>query len=664
MSSDENLDLLSINCIRCLSLDAVEAARSGHPGAPLGFAPACYTLWTRFLKHSPSEPKWPGRDRFILSAGHASMLLYSLLHLTGYDLTLDDIRNFRQLDSRTPGHPEYGLTPGVEATTGPLGQGVANAVGMALGRELIGARFNRPGFELTDYHVYAACSDGDMMEGVCSEAASLAGHLGLGRLVLLYDSNGITIEGSTDLAFSEDVAARFGAYGWKVVTVEDANDLTALSEAIATAREERSRPALVIVHSKIGFGSPNLEGSETSHGAPFGPEEVMLTKRNLGFPEDLEFHVPDAVRTQMRKAVGRGKSLVQEWEKLFSMYSQKYPELAAEWQRAMAGELPEGWEQALPQFEPGTSMATRNASGKVLESLAPVMWELIGGSADLGPSNITTMNGYGSVRTHDFSGRNIHYGIREHAMGSIMNGIALHGGIIPYGGTFLVFSDYMRPSVRLAALMGLKVIYLFTHDSLGVGEDGPTHQPVEQLATLRAIPGLTVIRPCDANAVVEAWRAALTNDGPTAIALSRQGLRILDRRPGCGAEKLALGAYVVTGGPTAEITIIATGSELSTAMEASGMLESEGISTRVVDMPSWELFDRQAQSYREEVFPEGMKAVVVEAGISQGWHRYVGMNGETVTVDDFGVSAPGPLAMERLGISVEAVVQRARKLAG
>ncbi len=662
MDGSDELDQLCVNAIRCLAIDAIEAANSGHPGAPMGLAPVGYTLWTRFLRHNPANPDWPGRDRFVLSAGHASMLLYSLLYLTGYDVPIEEIERFRQLGSRTPGHPELGVTPGVEVTTGPLGQGISNAVGMALARELVGARFNRPGYDLTDYYIYAICSDGDLMEGVSSEACSLAGHLGLGRLVCLYDDNRITIEGCTDLAFSEDVAARFRAYGWNTLAVADANDIEEVAEAIEQARAEESGPSLVMVRSRIACGSPNLEGSEASHGAPLGAEEAVLTKQNLGWPSEGSFRVPERVLEHMRSAVELGRLLEQEWEERFQSYREAHPELAQEWLRVMGKELPRGWEESLPSFEAGKSIATRSASGKVLEALAPVVGELIGGSADLGPSNQTLIKGYEGVRKGDFSGRNLHFGVREHGMAALMNGMARHGGIIPYGGTFLVFSDYMRPAVRLAALMGLRVVYVFTHDSLGVGEDGPTHQPVEQLAALRAIPGLTVIRPADANETVQAWKVALERQGPTALALSRQGLPVMDREVLAPAGGLARGAYALVEDAGAELTLIATGSEVALVLEAREALAADGIGARVISMPSWELFDEQDESYRRKVLPPGIMALAVEAGIAQGWHRYVGDSGAVVSVESFGVSAPGSQALARAGFTVENVVAKSRAL--
>lgn len=664
MNTSDDLDLLCINAIRCLSIDAIEAAKSGHPGAPMGLAPVGYTLWTSFLRHNPANPGWPGRDRFVLSAGHASMLLYSLLYLTGYDVSLDDLRDFRQLGSKTPGHPEFGLTPGIEVTTGPLGQGLSMAVGMALAGELVGARFNKPGFNLTDYHVYVIASDGDMMEGVTSEACSLAGHLGLGKLVCVYDDNKITIEGCTDLSFSEDVGARFRSYGWHIApSVADANDLEAVAASIEDAKAVTSQPSLVIVRSKIACGSPNKEGSEEAHGAPLGADETMLTKRNLGYPPEQEFCVPEDVLARMRQALAMGAEKEAEWNELFGAWAKAFPDLAADWQRVMAGRLPEGWEEALPVFEAGSKVATRGASGKVLAALAPEIPELIGGSADLGPSNQTFIKGYGSISKSDFSGRNIHFGIREHAMGSIMNGMARHGGVIPYGGTFLVFADYMRPPIRLASLMKAHVVYVFTHDSLGVGEDGPTHQPVEQLASLRSIPGLVVIRPADANETAEAWRVALERKGPVALALTRQGLPVLDRESFAPAAELAKGAYVLTGTlDDADILLVATGSEVQLALSAREVLAEEDVTAAVVSMPSWELFEEQDAAYRERVLPRGVRKLAIEAGVTMGWDKYIGDSGDVVGWNRFGMSAPGDVALATAGFTVDNVVSRARSL--
>ena len=663
MESGKEIDLLCVKTIRALIIDAIEAANSGHPGAPMGMAPVAYALWTRFMRYNPKNPDWPGRDRFVLSAGHASMILYTLLYLTGYDLPLEEIKRFRQLGSHTPGHPEAGCAPGVEVTTGPLGQGISNAVGIALARELIGARFNRPGHDLTDYFIYVLASDGDLMEGVASEACSLAGHLGLRHLICLYDDNRITIEGPTELSFTENVQERFRAYGWYVSSVPDANDIDAVSRAIDEARRQEL-PALVAIRSKIACGSPNLEGSEQAHGAPLGGEEALLTKKNLGCPEEEVFYVPEEVLDHMRLAVERGGNLEKKWQEDFKSYASEYPDLVAEWERAMKGQLPAGWRDLLPVFRAGKKIATREASGKVLEALAPVTWELIGGSADLAPSNKTFIKGYESVRKGDFSGRNIHFGVREHGMGAIMTGMARHGGIIPYGGTFLVFSDYMRPSIRLAAMMGLKVIYVFTHDSLGVGEDGPTHQPVEQIAALRAIPNLTVIRPADANETSEAWSAALTRKGPVALILSRQGLPTLDRKDLAPASALHRGAYIladVSGKP--DIALVATGSEVGIALSVSRKLAEEGIKARVISMPSWEMFDEQEEEYRLSVLPPDLIArVSIEAGVTQGWRKYVGDRGFPIGVDRFGVSAPGNQAMAWAGLTVDNVAEKAKSL--
>ncbi|MFH1149825.1 MAG: transketolase [Actinomycetota bacterium] len=661
MTDGEDIDVLSINSIRCLAIDAIERASSGHPGAPMGLAPVGYTLWQRFLRHNPANPEWPGRDRFVLSAGHASMLIYSLLYLTGYDLSPEDLMAFRQLGSRTPGHPEYGHTAGIEVTTGPLGQGISNAVGMALARELVRARFNRPGYDLGDYYVYVIASDGDMMEGVASEACSLAGHLGLGRLIVLYDDNHITIEGTTALSFSEDVAGRFSAYGWAVQRVPDANDIEAVADAITAARLEDSAPSLIMAHSHIACGSPNLEGSEESHGAPLGADEAILTKENLGWASG-EFCVPGEVLLNMRRALQLGAALEGEWNEMMDSYTSEHAAEAEEYRRVTACRLPGGWEEHLPAFETGTRVSTRGASGKVLASLAGVMPELVGGSADLGPSNKTFIKGYGSISRGDFSGRNIHFGVREHGMAAIMNGMARHGGIIPYGGTFLVFADYMRPAIRMAALMGLKVVYVFTHDSLGVGEDGPTHQPVEQLASLRAMPGLVVIRPADANETSVAWRVALARNGPTALALSRQDLPVLDRVVLASAEGLLRGAYVLAGSEVPGLTLVGTGSEVALAIEARAALAAEGIDARVVSMPSWELFDEQEEDYRGTVLPPTDKILSVEAGVTMGWRRHVGDSGDVIGFDRFGMSAPGGIALAEAGFTVANVVERAKAL--
>ena len=667
-SNHSDLDHLCINTIRTLAMDGVQKANSGHPGMPMGTADMAYVLWTQFLKHNPANPAWPDRDRFILSAGHGSMLLYSLLHLTGYDLPLDELKNFRQWGSRTPGHPEYGLTPGVEMTTGPLGQGFATGVGMAIAERFLAAHFNRPGHTIVDHFTYAIVSDGDLMEGISHEAASLAGHLRLGKLIYLYDDNGITIEGSTDLAFSEDVAARFRAYGWHVQQV-DGYDLAAIAGAIRAAQSETMRPSLIIARTHIGFGSPHKQDTAGVHGSPLGEEELRLTKQNLGWPVEPPFHIPDQALARFRQAVERGRDWETDWQTRFAAYAAAYPELTAEWEMAMSGELPPGWDADLPVFKPEDGpVATRVASGKALNALAPRLPTLIGGAADLAPSNKTYLNGQGDFEADTPGGRNLHFGVREHAMGAILNGLTLHGGVITYGGTFLVFSDYMRPAIRLAAMMELPVTYVFTHDSIGIGEDGPTHQPIEQLAALRAIPGLTVIRPADANETVEAWRVALTHrDGPVALALTRQKLPTLDRARLASADGLARGAYILAeaenGQP--EVIIIATGSEVHVALAAQELLAQRGVAARVVNMPSWELFERQPRDYRHAVLPPAITArLAVEAGVAQGWHRYVGPAGDVVSIERFGASAPYKVLWEKFGFTAENVATRALALLG
>ena len=663
----DSLDELCVNTIRILSAECVEKAKSGHPGMPMGASGMAYVLWTRFLRHNPSNPEWFNRDRFVLSAGHGSMLLYSLLHLTGYDLSLDDLKDFRQWQSKTPGHPEYGLTPGVETTTGPLGQGLANGVGMAMAECYLAARFNRPAFEILNHFTYGIVSDGDLMEGVSHEAASLAGHLKLGKLIYLYDDNHISIEGSTDLAFTEDRLSRFKAYDWHTEYVEDGNDLDAIESAIIRAQEETERPSLIAVRTHIGFGSPNKQDTAAAHGSPLGEEELVLTKRNLGWPEEPAFYIPEKARDNFRQAVSNGRAMEQEWRSLFENYKQTYPEMAAVWDKLVEGELLEGWERSIPSFPADEKgMATRTASGKVLNDMAPFLLNLIGGSADLAPSNMTLLKESDDFQAGNYVGRNIRFGVREHVMGSILNGLSLHGGLVPYGGTFLIFSDYMRPPIRLAALMGLQVIYVFTHDSIGLGEDGPTHQPIEQLAALRAIPNLTVIRPCDANETAEAWRMALKRkDGPVALALTRQNVPTLDREIYAPADSLSHGAYVLkeAGDSGPEAILIASGSEVTIALEAAEKLEEDGVKTRVVSMPSWELFEQQSADYRERVFPDGVKArVAIEAGISQGWHRYVGQAGEVVGIDHFGASAPFNVLYEQFGLTPDCVVEAAKRI--
>jgi transketolase len=659
------IDQQSINTIRALCMDAVQAANSGHPGAPLGLAPAAYVLWTRLLKHHPANPAWLDRDRFVLSGGHASTLLYSLLFLTGYGLNLEDLKQFRQWGSRTPGHPEYLHTPGVETTTGPLGQGFANAVGMAMAERHLAARFNRPGFDLVDHATYVICGDGDLMEGVTYEAASLAGHLGLGRLIAIYDDNRITIEGSTTIAFTEDVAQRFAACGWQVLRVDDGNDLGAIETALRQARTELDQPTLIMLRTDIAFGSPNKQNTAEAHGAPLGTEEVVLTKRCLGCPEHEQFCVPPEVLVHCRRSLERGEQAEADWLERFRAYRQAHPDLAAQWVDAMSGFLPNGWERALPEFSPTAgAVATRSASGRVLNALAPQLPTLMGGSADLAPSTNTFLKGYAEFQKQSYEGRNIRFGVREHAMGAILSGLLLHHGLRPYGGTFLVFADYMRPAIRMASLMKLPVIYVFTHDSLAVGEDGPTHQPVEQLASLRAIPGLTVIRPCDARETVGAWCQALrTSDGPVALILSRQNLPVLAQsRP----EAVAEGAYILEEDPgPLDALLIATGSEVHLALAARKLLAERGIRTRVVSMPSWELFDKQPSHQRDALLPPTLTCrVAIEAAMPMGWERYVGDQGAVIGMTGFGASAPGGEALQRFGFTAQAVVARVCSLLG
>jgi transketolase len=655
---------MCINTIRTLAMDAVEKAQSGHPGAPMGLAAAAYVLWTRYLRHNPAHPRWPDRDRFVLSGGHASMLLYGLLHLTGYDLSLDDIRSFRQWGSKTPGHPEYGHTPGVETTTGPLGQGLANAVGMAMAERHLAARFNTGDFAIVDHYTYAMCGDGDLMEGISAEAASLAGHLGLGRLTVLYDDNQISIEGPTAITFTEDVARRFEAYDWHVQKVADGNDTALIAAAIEAAQQEADRPSIIMLRTEIAFGSPNKQGTADAHGAPLGAEEVCLTKQCLGCPDDAFFCIHPDVQARFRECLDRGQALETEWEQIFDDFRRHQPEAAAEWRAFIDGRLPAEWSSCLPDFRPQDGpIATRAASGTVLNAVAQKVTNLIGGSADLAPSNKTFLNGEPEFQKTSYGGRNIRFGVREHAMTAIMSGMMLHGGVRPYGGTFLVFADYMRPAIRLAALMGLPVIYVFTHDSIAVGEDGPTHQPVEHLASLRSIPGLTVIRPADATETAEAWRQALlSQDHPVALALTRQKLPVFDRQKMPSAEELGQGAYILadTGGQP-DMIIIASGSEVHLALEAAEALNNrKGVGVRVVSMPSWELFEVAPADYRAQVLPPEVKTrLAVEAGLSMGWERYVLGPDRVIGVDTFGASAPGPVVQAKYGLTVDHIVERA-----
>ena len=678
----DQIDELCINTVRFLSVDAVQKAKSGHPGMPLGAAPMAYVLWTRLLKHNPRNPSWFDRDRFVLSAGHGSMLLYSLLHLTGYDLTLDDIKQFRQFGSKTPGHPERGHTPGVETTTGPLGQGLANAVGMAIAEAQLAARYNRPGLEVIDHATYAIVSDGDLMEGVGSEAASLAGHLRLGKLTCLYDDNYVTLAAGTDITFSEDRARRFEAYGWHTVSVPDGNNLVAIDAALRAARAETARPSLILVRTHIGYGSPNKQDTFEAHGSPLGVDEVRLTKQNLGWPTEPPFLIPEEALAHFREAVSRGARDEAASSERMAAYAKAFPELAQELRRTLNGELPHDWDADIPVFPADAKgMATRVASGKVMNAIAPRLPALTGGSADLDPSTHTALKGLGDfdpaaekgIDTQgsagggwSYAGRNLHFGVREHAMGAIVNGLAAHGGVLPYGSTFLIFSDYMRPPIRLAALMGLHVIHVFTHDSIALGEDGPTHQPVEQLAALRAIPNLTVIRPGDANETAVAWRVAVeTRDRPVLLVLSRQDVPTLDRSRYASADGLLRGAYVLrdAGDGKPDLILIASGAEVGLIVAAAERLSSEGVAVRCVSMPSWELFDALTQADREAVLPPTVHArLAVEAGATQGWHRYVGDAGGVLGVERFGASAPGDVVLREYGFNVEEVCKRARAL--
>jgi transketolase len=666
MTETKELQNKAINTIRFLSADAVQKANSGHPGLPMGDAALAYALWTRHLRFNPANPHWANRDRFVLSGGHGSMLLYSLLHLTGYDLSLEEIKNFRQWGSRTPGHPEYGLTPGVEVTTGPLGQGFSNGVGMAIAATHLAAIFNRPGFDVIDHWIYAIVTDGDLMEGVSSEAASLAGHLKLGRLIYLYDNNHISIDGSTNLAFTEDRAARFEAYGWHVQKVEDGNDVDAVDRAIQAAQQD-PRPSLIVVHTHIGYGLPTRQDTKDAHGEAPGDEELDGAKKKLGWPLSPRFLVPQDVLAFFRQAGPRGQKLEDDWADLMKGYRQAYPDLAAELDRRLAGALPTGWDQDLPEFAPDAKgMATRASSGKVLNAMAKQIPELIGGSADLTPSNKTWLDGSPDFQAETPQGRNFHFGVREHGMGAIINGMGVHGGVIPYGGTFLVFSDYMRPAIRLSALSQYPSIWLYTHDSIGLGEDGPTHQPIEHLAALRAIPHLVTIRPADANEVREAWKIAIERrHGPTVLVFSRQNTPTLDRSEYAPAEGLRRGAYILAdlGDREPELILMATGTEVSLIIEAGARLAAEGVSLRLVSFPSWELFEAQDQAYRDEVLLPSVKArLAVEAGVAQGWERWIGDAGATLTLDRFGASAPYKKIFQELGFTVDHVMEMAHSL--
>lgn len=666
-SMSHSIEQLSINTIRTLSIDAIEKANSGHPGMPMGAAPMAYTLWTQFMKHNPNNPTWFNRDRFVLSAGHGSMLLYSLLHLSGYDVTMDDLKSFRQWGSKTPGHPEYGHTAGVDATTGPLGQGISTAVGMAMAERHLAAKYNRDAYNVVDHYTYAICGDGDLMEGVSSEASSLAAHLGLGRLVVLYDSNDISLDGDLNRSFSESVEDRYKAYGWQVIRVEDGNDVEAVAKAIEEAKADETRPTLIEVRTTIGFGSPNKSGKSASHGSPLGVDETKLTKESYTWTFEQDFHVPEEVYEDFRKSVqNAGETAQAEWNTMFGEYAQAHPELANELQTAMKGLLPEGWDQNLPTYELGSKTATRSSSGAVINAIAEAVPSFFGGSADLAGSNKTYMNNEKDFTRADYSGKNIWYGVREFAMGAAMNGIALHGGLKTYGGTFFVFSDYLRPAIRLAALMQLPVTYVFTHDSIAVGEDGPTHEPVEQLAALRAMPNVSVIRPADGNESVAAWKLALeSTNTPTALILTRQDLPTLEGAKDDTYEKVAKGAYVISASKkeTADAILLATGSEVSLAIEAQKALSQEGVDAAVVSMPSMDRFEAQSAEYKESVLPKTVtKRFAIEMGASFGWHRYVGLDGDVLAIDTFGASAPGEKIIEEYGFTVENVVRKVKEM--
>jgi transketolase len=663
----KDIEQLSISTIRTLSIDAIEKAKSGHPGMPMGAAPMAYTLWTKFMKHNPENPTWFNRDRFVLSAGHGSMLLYSLLHLSGYDVSMDDLKSFRQWNSKTPGHPEYGHTPGVDTTTGPLGQGIATAVGMAMAERHLAAKYNREGFPVVDHFTYVICGDGDLMEGVSAEASSLAGHLGLGRLIVLYDSNDISLDGDLNKSFSESVEGRYKAYGWQVLRVEDGNNIEEIAKAIEEAKADTTRPTLIEIKTTIGYGSPNKSGKADCHGAPLGEAETALTKAAYGWEYPEPFYVPEEVYEHFRETVKvAGEKSEADWNALYEQYRLAYPELANELDDAIAGRLPENWEQQLPKYEAGKKIATRASSGEAINAIAKAVPAFFGGSADLAGSNKTYMKNANDFSKADYAGKNIWYGVREFAMGAAMNGIALHGGLKTFGGTFFVFSDYLRPAIRLAALMKLPVTYILTHDSIAVGEDGPTHEPIEHLAALRSIPGLSVIRPADGNESVAAWKLALESvDTPTALVLSRQDLPILEGTIEDTYEKVSKGAYVLSPSKkeTPDAILIATGSEVALAVKAQAVLEEKGIFVSVVSMPSWDRFEAQSDEYKETVLPRVVtKRLAIEMGASFGWHRYVGFEGKILGIDTFGASAPGQKLIEEFGFTVENVVAKVEEL--
>ena len=668
MEQNVDLEQAAVNTIRVLSVDAVQKANSGHPGMPMGAAPMGHVLWSKFMRYNPKNPHWANRDRFILSAGHGCLLQYCLLYLTGYDVSLEDLKDFRQLNSKTAGHPEYELIEGVDVTTGPLGQGFANGVGFAIAQKHLAAKYNKPGFDLFDYHVYVICSDGDMMEGVTSEAASLAGHLELGNMIYLYDDNHISIEGATDIAFNEDVAKRFEAYNWHVQVVEDGNDLSAIEIALRNAKAETQRPSLIKVRTQIAYGSPNKVNKASSHGSPLGEDEVKLVKQFFGFDPEQYFQVSEEVLNYYRAIGEKGSQVNADWDKLFEKYRNEFPELSAEFEQAFKGQLPDGWANNLPLFDASESkMATRQASGKVLNAIAPLLPGLVGGAADLAPSTETNLKAFDSFTSENRNGRNFHFGIREHAMGSALVGMALTKGIIPYGATFLIFSEYMRPPIRLAAIMKIRPIFVYTHDSIGLGEDGTTHQPVEQLISLRAIPNVTVIRPADANETSHAWRVAIQHTtGPVVLVFTRQGLPILDQQKYAKAGNLEKGAYILSDSKDEpQLILIGTGSEVNFVLEAQAKLMEEGISARVVSMPSWELFEKQGEDYKNEVFPpEIRKRLAVEAGSPLGWHKYITDEGDVVAMTTFGESAPAEELYKVFGFTTENVVQKAKALLG
>jgi transketolase len=662
---NEDLNQLCINTVRILAADAVQKANSGHPGTPMGIAPMGHVLWTKAMNYNPKNPDWANRDRFILSAGHACMFQYAYLYLTGYDLTLDDIKNFRQLGSKTAGHPEYGLLSGIEVTTGPLGQGFANGVGMAIAQQYLASRYNKDGFDIFDYKIYAVCSDGDLMEGVSAEAASLAGHLKLGNIIYLYDNNHISIEGDTALAFdNEDVAKRFEAYSWHTQSIDDGNDIEAIAAAIENAKNVTDKPSLILVRTHIAYGAPDAVDTAEAHGAPLGEKEVKATKKNLGFDPEKSFYVPDEVLAYYRKEGEKGAGLEEKWNELYKAWKDKYPDLANEYELFSSNQLPEGWKEKLPVFSGDEKEATRTAAGKALNAIADYFPLLIGGAADLAPSTNTLLKKYDSFEGDNHGGRNFHFGVREHGMGSVLNGMAVTKGFTPYGATFLIFSEYMRPPIRLAAIMKIKPIYVYTHDSIGLGEDGTTHQPVEQLISLRSIPNITVIRPADANEAVQAWRVALEHrGGPVALILTRQKLPIIDQEKHAKASELERGAYVLSDAENPQLILIATGSEVSLALKAQAVLKQDSINARVVSMPSWELFQKQDDAYKEKVFPKALrKRLSIEAGSPLGWREYVTDEGDILAINKFGESAPGEEVMKAYGFSVENVVSKAKAL--